>query len=191
MNDSRTYTIQFLSKTSGTYHNQIAALNAKIFPITESNSDQEREEFCSQSDKYGRIVALFEKDRVIGKVSMYIRSIVWENQHILLGGIGGVCTHLDVRKQGIATLMIKNATKILQKNACDIVFLSANLHSPWKIHMYESFGFHLLPHGYRFVGKSGKDNVRMDGLIFPCNSTTLFNHILQSPKALYIGKGRW
>ena len=70
--------------------------------------------YSSQDDLIYYILA-WDKDKLIGETRIFKRTILFNGQKILLGGIGSVATHADFRKQGIATKMVKKAMDLLKK----------------------------------------------------------------------------
>ena len=89
--------------------------------IPERFAEQE-ERFFSQPKAW---LLVFDRDQIIGRILLHKRRVKFNNRDVILGGIGGVCTSKDRRKQGIATMMLKEAVKILKKWGCDIAYLCA------------------------------------------------------------------
>jgi ribosomal protein S18 acetylase RimI-like enzyme len=149
-----------------------------------------RDRFCSSGDLKYYILAT-ENDRLIGETRVYKRTILFNGQKIILGGIGSVATHPDFRKQGIATKMVKKGMDFLKKDQCDAVYLCADAHSLKALEFYEQFGFRRLLQNHTYTARSGKRYTDADGMIAPVNSKKLFRQILASSTPFDIGVGNW
>lgn len=186
------YFIRTIHKDPKKYENQIKELIQVVFPVTEKNREEEIEEFYTlEKERFGRIIALTQMGKVIGKISMYKRNIFYIGKTIVLGGIGGVCTDPLYRKKGIAKSLLPHAVKALLAEKCDIAYLCTDMNSLWKVNMYKSVGFKPLPYGYIFVGKSGKKYSRQDGMLAPISSPKVLEKIFGSGEPFFIGNGRW
>ncbi len=148
---------------------------------------------AEQEDKYfsppKAWLLVFEGDQIIGRILLHKREIAFDGRKVVLGGIGGVCTHRDKRRQGIATVMLKKAMEILKGWGCDIAYLCTN---PKKTSsLYSKVGFVPLNKPYTYYGRSGKLYEDSDGMIAPVNSTELFEEIIHSQQKLHLGTGNW
>ncbi len=147
---------------------------------------QEQEKFFSQPRAW---ILAFEGDQIIGRILLHKRIIKFGQKDILLGGIGGVCTHRDKRNRGIATLMLRESVKILKSWDCDIAYLCAEIEKTGSL--YSRAGFVPLNKPYTFYGRSGRLHEKGNGMIAPLNSTKIFNDVLKSEEKLHLGKGNW
>ena len=146
--------------------------------------------FCSQSDLVYYILAT-ENDQLIGETRVFKRTIVFNGQKILLGGIGSVATRPENRKQGIATKMVKKAMDLLKKEQCAVAYLCSDAQSLKALEFYESFGFRRLLQNHTYTGKNGKRYIDTDGLLAPVCSRKVFNQIFAISAPFDIGVGNW
>ncbi len=146
--------------------------------------------FCSSGDLLYYILAM-ENGRLIGETRVFKRTIVYNGQKIVLGGIGSVATHPDKRKQGIATRMVRRGMDLLAKKHCDVAYLCADTHSLKALEFYEEFGFRRLLQNHTYVGRSGKRYIDTDGMIAPVGSKILFEKIFSTAVPFDIGVGNW
>ncbi len=146
-----------------------------------------------QDDKYGRLpfgyVIGYQNERMIGVINLLKRKIKFKQSEILLGGIGGVCTHAKFRHQGIASQLLQQAMKALKKAGCDIVFLCTDLDPSSTL--YTRLGFVPLGRPYKATGASGKIYTDNDGLIAPVNSQEIFNQVLQDSQIFDLQGQNW
>lgn len=150
------------------------------------NLARERERFFSQPEAW---LLIFEKDEIIGQIFLHRRRIRHNDKDIVLGGIGKVCTRRDRRKQGIATMMLKEAMERLKEWGCDAAFLCADIEKTGSL--YRRVGFVLLNKPYTYHGRSGRLYEENNGLIAPLNSLSIFKDVLNSKKKLHLGAGNW
>jgi len=134
-------------------------------------------------------VVAYEDGAVVGTVFLHKRTLQFKGKKVLLGGIGGVCTHKRMRKRGTATKMLTKGMKVLSDWKCDIAFLCTDLRRYSKY--YAKFGFAALNKPYNFYGRSGKFYEEMDGMIAPVTSPEKCKNILGSKNKLYLGHGAW
>ena len=144
----------------------------------------EEDKFYSQPKAW---LLVFENDELTGMLLLHKRKIVFANKELTLGGIGGVCTRRDKRRQGMATMMLEEAVKILKKWGCDIVYLCANIKKSGSL--YSKIGFVPLNRPYTYYGRSGKLYEENNGMIAPLASPGLFEEVRSSKHKLHIGNG--
>ena len=145
---------------------------------------EEEEKFYSEPRAW---ILVFEKDQIIGTTALHQRKIQFNNQDIILGGIGRVCIRKDRRRQGVAALMLKDAVKTLKRWGCDVAYLCANTKESGAL--YERVGFVPLSKSYTYHGRSGKMYEECNGMISPLNSPGIFKEILASKQKLHLGPG--
>lgn len=168
------------------------ALGAICFNEERTSEKQEEhdDQFCSQGDYYKFVLAL-EDNNVIGSVTILKRRIIFKSKKIKLGGLGGVCTHPDKRRRGIASRLLKVALSEMKKAGCDIAYLCADTSSLSKLRMYGEIGFVPLNHQYTYLGKSGRRYYENNGMIAPINSNDIFNLVVKDNEPFDIGQGNW
>ncbi len=149
---------------------------------------EEHEEKYTGADNYKTIIGS-ENGKVAGRVKLYKRTIPFQNEAVVMGGIGGVWTKKANRRTGIATTLLKKAMEILTEDGCDVAFLNTYIKKLGAL--YGSVGFQALGHYYTFTGKSGKSYFEEDGMIAPVRSVDAFYKITKDKKPLDIGNGNW
>ena len=156
-----------------------------------ARSEKENDDkFCSGADIAGYVLAM-EAGRLIGETKICKRTISFEKQTIILGGIGSVATHPDKRLRGVAKATVARAMEMLKDLGCDIAYLCVDERDPRKIALYRSFGFDLLYRPHTYLGKSGKRYTDTDAMIAPVNAPLLYNIVMDGTAPLDIGTGNW
>jgi predicted N-acetyltransferase YhbS len=122
---------------------------------------------------------------------IFLREVSFENQNVLIGGLGGLCVDEKYRNQGIATKLLSEAMEILKELNCDISILFTDIDYPPYVKLYGRFGFVLLGREYCFMDRVGKTKTNNNAMIAPVNSTDKYNLILDSKEILNIGAGEW
>lgn len=149
--------------------------------------------YSHQKEKYYSIpfatVIAYEKGDIVGRILLHKRKIIADGEEILLGGIGGVCTHREMRRKGVASKLLDCSMKNLKKENCDIVFLCTDI--PKLSPLYSNFGFVPLGREYKFKGNSGKFYTDNDGMIAPGLSPKIFGKILNSKTTFNLVGGNW
>jgi len=147
---------------------------------------QEQEKFFSRPKAW---ILVFERNQIIGRILLHKRIIKFNDKNIVLGAIGGVCTRHDKRNQGIASIMLERAMKILKKWDCDIAYLCAEIKKTGVL--YNRVGFVPINRPYIFYGQSGKLYEQENGMIASINSREIFEEVLHSKEKLHLGNGNW
>jgi predicted acetyltransferase len=161
----------------------IRRLQAHCFAQVDPRESEEN--FIAES--YAKIIAK-KNDNVIGYLSLYFREIIFDENKVILGGIGGVCVAKPWRRKGIATKMMKKGLLLLEKRGCDVACLNAN---EFGRHLYESIGFEMMNRKISFENIHG-DLVFDEGTMFmPLLSNKVFNDIMNSKVTFHYGKGYW
>ena len=139
------------------------------------------EELVDQDDRYGSIpfgyVVGYKDYQIVGVLNLHKRKIQIETQDVLLGGFGGVCTHSNFRRQGIATKLLQSGMEALEDAGCDIAFLCTDLDS--LVSLYAQVGFVPLNRTYKATGASGRIYTDEDGMIAPVKSHKIFKQALK------------
>jgi len=58
-----------------------------------------------------RVLAFDRADDIIGHVGLFLRDAIWDARKVKLGGIGGVATREDCRRQGVASAAMRRAAQ--------------------------------------------------------------------------------
>ena len=182
--------IEFIPKLTSTLAKSVDQFRLENFYTEEEKTPEnlaaEDESFWSQSKAW---LLVFEGDQITGTILLHMRKVMFNNQEVILGGVGSVCTRTDKRNQGIATSMLKEAVKILKKWECDIAYLCANIEETGSL--YGQVGFVPLNKLYTYYGRSGKLHQGNNGMIAPLNSPNIFEDVLKSREKLHLGQGNW
>ncbi len=194
MKTSVPYIVSAHSSLSDSLQQEVQALEKLCFLDhfiqTAKQSSEENDKFCSDADSVHHILTT-ENGKVIGGTRVFKRVIRFENEKIMLGGVGSVATHPAKRNKKVATAMLTKAMELLQEEKCDVAYLCADIYTEKALLFYEQFGFTLLPKPHTYLGKSGKRYTDNDGMIAPITSKKIFQQILASPTSLNIGIGNW
>ncbi len=154
-----------------------------------SDVDPKEIEECFYVVGFGMLIALVE-DRIVGLAGLFKRTVNFDRKRIILGGIGGICVHQDMRKKGIASKLVHKGLEILKDKKCDVACLNTDLlKTVYKF--YAKMGFNLMKRKISFEDVHG--NIRYDtGTMFmPICSKQLYNHIMKSKETFHYGKGYW
>lgn len=181
----------FSLPVSEPYKTQAKALGSLCFDRVRLPDDQQEHEdrFCSKRDWY-RFVLAIEDDHVIGSITTLIRPILFQGQQILLGGIGGVCTHPDKRREGVAVSTLQAAMAVLTEAQCDLAYLCTDTDAEG-VWLYSKVGFVPIGRNHTYLGKSGVRYTDDDGMIAPVCSPKIFRQVLEAPEPFDIGTGNW
>lgn len=147
------------------------------------------EKYCSDDDIKAWII-VFEGEEIVGVTAIYGRKVQYAGKNVWLGGIGKVRVRKDMRKMGIANMMMDEAIKQLKQLNFDVAFLTTDLESFLRDY-YERYGFVTLNKNYTFFGSSGKEYSDNNGMLAPISSKTIFQQIIASKEPFHIGKGNW
>lgn len=153
---------------------------------TSEGQTELREKFFSRPKAW---LLAFEQDEIIGTILLHKRRVKHKSQVMILGGLGRVCTRKDRRSQGIATMMLEEAVKILKNWKCDVAYLCANIEETGRL--YARVGFAPLNKPYTYYGRSGRLYEGTSGMIAPINSSKIFKEIIGSKEKFHIGSGNW
>jgi aminoglycoside 2'-N-acetyltransferase I len=87
-----------------------------------------------------RVLMFDDSDHIVGHVGLFLRAAQWDGHPAKIGGIGGVATREDSRRQGIASLAMRRAVDELRDvHSADfgLLFCEAR-HAP----VYQKLGWH-------------------------------------------------
>lgn len=173
---------------------QVDAIDKESFSWAYHQTPEERavgkDKFCSKGDSMGFVV-VEEKEDIIGAVNLFIRRITFQDISMSLGGIGGLCTRKDKRKNGVGTRLLTRAIEELRRARSDVAYLCTDVSKDWMVGFYEKAGFVRIKQGHTYTGKSGKRYTETDGMFAPVTSIEKFQRIISSDKVLDIGRGNW
>lgn len=162
-------------------------------PGNSSRTKQEklvgRDKFCSDHDIKKWVLAL-QDGEVIGVIAIFQRQVRFENEEIVLGGIGKVRVASAERKKGIASAMMNVAMKVLSEIGSDVASLCTNIDS-FLPEWYKKYGFVLSGKQYTYLGLSGRKYAEKNGMLASINSESKFQLIINSDKVFNIGVGNW
>lgn len=139
--------------------------------------------------KFAVIVAKLQ-DELVGYTGLYKREVEYEGKKIKIGGVGGLLTREDMRRQGIATKISLKALEVLKNEHIDVAFHSIETTST-TAKFYEKLGYTLMKQPFRWKSKKGELKSGMGGMIAPLNSERLFSLILNGKTPFYVGEGYW
>lgn len=137
-----------------------------------------------------RLTAL-EGEQVVSYAAIYQRQITYLDKEIGLGGLGGVCTRPDRRRQGLASKLIDMGMAELKKLNCDLAYICTDTADSSSVRLYKKAGFRVLGKPHTYYGKSGQLYTDHDGMIAPVNSEDLFDWVLKGKVPLHLGRGNW
>ena len=86
-----------------------------------------------------RVMVRSESGELLCHVGLQIRTALWEGRSVRIGGIGGVATHAEHRRNGYASRAIDMALQELSKPGFDFALLFAEPHN---FNFYERRGWH-------------------------------------------------
>lgn len=152
--------------------------------------DEHNDRYASKKDRIKYVLAA-HNGKVVGGIIVLKRLIRFKNNTVTLGGIGGVCTQENYRRQGIASKLLEVAMKELKIATCDIAYLCADIYRDRTKNLYSSAGFVPLGKPHTYLGISGKRYYDTDGMLAPVNSAEIFREVLTSSELLDIGVGNW
>jgi predicted acetyltransferase len=186
VNTTEWFKIKSYRSLPNVFKDQSKALSWECFMSWRSE-----EERAEEKDKYyatpcAHILAI-ENHKLIGKITLFKRSLDYGDKRIILGGVGGVCVAKEKRERGVATSMLERSIIELKKQNCDVAFLTTDVDKPYMVGLYAKVGFAVLRKNYTFLGKSGKRYTENDGMIAPVKSKQKFDYIMKSKKILDLG----
>lgn len=187
MRDMQTKTFK---KLSDELASKVEQFELENFYSGKENVEKRRQENKEKYFSFPKAWLLaFEDNQIIGRIMLHKRTIKFGDKDIILGGVGGVCTRRDKRRQGIATKMLGESMKILREWECDVGFLCADIEKNGLL--YTQVGFVPLNKPYTYYGRSGKLYEENYGMIAPINSQNLFEELLNSDQKFHLGEGNW
>jgi len=146
-----------------------------------------------QDDRYGTIpfgyVVGYLDHEIVGVINLHKRRIEYRKRNLLLGGLGGVCTHLKHRQKGIASHLLIESMSALKRNNCDVAFLCTDLKKLGSL--YAQVGFVPLNRAYKATGISGRTYYSEGGMIAPVCSNKIFNRLIEASEVFDLQGQDW
>ncbi len=136
-------------------------------------------------------ILISKNTELVGIQMIFLREAVFENQHIIIGGLGGLCVKEEFRGRGIARQLLSIAMEEMKRLSCDISMLFTNVHNPQYVKLYNTYGFQILDREYMFINRVGKVCKAKSAMIAPINSNEKYNILLNSDSIIDIGAGEW
>jgi aminoglycoside 2'-N-acetyltransferase I len=104
-----------------------------------------------------RVLNINSRNDVIGHAGLFLRNATFDARPVKIGGVGGVATRLDCRRQGIATEIIREAVRAMRDtHGVDFGLLFCEpRHAP----LYKQLGWRLFE-GEVFVEQPRQGRVR-------------------------------
>lgn len=164
---------------------QIEELGKECF--SDVNSAEVEEDFVAESS--GRLFAV-EGEEIIGMLELFKRVVKFEDEEIILGGMGGVCVTENMRGQGIATKLLQKGLEILKKQNCEIACLNVNREKQ-AYKLYEKLGFEFLNRNISYEDVNGKIKYDGDSMFIPINSQEKYEKVMNSKAVFHQGRGYW
>jgi len=144
------------------------------------------------AEPIGSVLAWY-RNEMVGCVSVFKRTITFEERPVTLGGYGGTCTREDLRGQGIGSRVCGVAMDTLHAEGCEIAMLAVDKDGSTN-RFYERQGYRVLGRSFEIVTGKGQrvapDDVAM---IAPVRSEEIFQQVLASRQPLFLGpdRGYW
>ncbi len=151
------------------------------------------EDLKCQDERYGSLpfgyVIGYEGEEIVAVINCHCRNIMFRGSDLMLGGIGGVCTHTEFRRRGISTRLLQLGMGMLREKSCEIAFLNADI----KRHaaLYGKVGFVPLKRKYKATGISGRVYLESSGMIAPVCSEKLFGEVLRDTEVFDLQGQDW
>lgn len=179
--------IYFVSEGNLT-HEQIQQVEGLAHECFGDIAPQEiQEDFIAES--FGKVLT-YEEDNLVGMLNLFKRTVVFENEEVILGGMGAICVTEFARGQGIATQMMEKGLEILKEQNVDIACLNVDREKE-AFKLYEKLGFKFLNRDISFEDINGKIKYDSDSMFIPINSPEKFEKVMNSKTVFHQGKGYW
>lgn len=155
--------------------------------FSDVNSEEVSEDFIAES--FGRLFAI-EGGEIIGMLGLFKRVVKFEDEEIILGGMGGVCVTENMRGQGIATKLLQKGLEILKEQGCEIACLNVNREKQ-AYKLYEKLGFEFLNRDISYEDVNGKIKYDGNSMFIPLNSKEKYQKVMNSRAVFHQGRGYW
>ena len=138
---------------------------------------------------FSRLFA-YQDSSIVGTLELFKRKISFAGKEIMLGGMGGVCVTESMRRQGIATQMLRKGLEILKEKECDIACLNVDLKKDMH-KLYEKVGFTLMDRKISYENSKGEIKYDDGTMFIPICSKKIYDYIMGSTETFHQGKGFW
>jgi|GEM_PF-5316354 len=120
----------------------------------ENNHDTAEEVKLNFFSKAKKIVFAKIDGELVGAANIGYRTINFDGENIYIGTIGGVVTHTDYRRMGVATKVMERVIEEMKEDKADVSLLCTDI--PKLKGLYGIVGFVPLGKKYFFVDKNGE-----------------------------------
>ena len=111
---------------------------------------------------------------------------LFKDKKIKLGGYG-ICVDTDYQGKGIGSLVSKKAMEYLKENGVEVAFLSIDPTNKLSLALHRKNGFIVFQRKFCWTNSNGLLMEDDGAMIAAVNSKELFEFILNSSQALYVG----
>jgi len=125
-------------------------------------------------------VLAYDGGELIACAEVFLRTVEYEGQSILLGGFSP-CTRLDQRGKGIGTQVCQAAMGYLRQRGCDMLFLSVDTGRTTHP-LYERLGFRMLARPFIYANTRGEIKESAGGMVAPLCSPALAELVLRGDR---------
>lgn len=122
---------------------------------------------------------------LVGAANIGIRQIIFDEENILLGTVGGVVTHIDYRHRGVATKIMEGIMREMKKDKIDVSILCTEIEVLGGL--YGKTGYIPLGKSYFFIDKNGVKREKDNGMVAVVCSPEKLQKILYSPAEFNVG----
>ena len=123
--------------------------------------------------------------KLVGLVNIFIRTITFKGIKLVLGGIGGVVTHQEFRRCGVATATLRRAVIEMEKQGVDISLLCTDTDKLGSF--YQKVGYQILGRPYYYFNKFGQEKPDTGGMIKAITQKVNVTEIINSSDKLSVG----
>lgn len=125
-----------------------------------------------------------DKELVSGLV-VFFKTLVFSERIVLIAGIGGVVTRIDVRNKGYASETLRFAVQDLKNMNLDVAFLCTDINKLGNF--YSKVDFAPLNKPYYFIDKVGNKKSETGGMIANLGNDNAYNFILNTKEEIFVG----
>ncbi len=168
---------------------EINEMIVNCFEVNVEKFEQERKNlYFSPTFRH---LLLYSDNELVSYLRIIKRPTVFDNQQMIIGGIGDVCTRKNQRGRKMAGRLLKEAMKILRREKCDIGLLQTNVKRGAKLYGHVGFTAVHKAYQYRDVNNNLHTTKAKDVMMAPICTPQILNRILKSNELLDIGQGDW
>lgn len=161
-------------------------LTMQAFPPSEHSYNSH----ISLAHSLCRYVAI-TNNTIISVVSVFGTFEWFEDRMISVGGIGGVVTHPQYQRKGLATQLLQLALQFLKDLEVDLVFLYGPKKESWTGVWYQKHGFTHMDKDFQYADKDGIFHKSNNGYVLDNGHRGIYNMIINSPTLLSLSHGKW